>query len=105
MEAITQPKHLGSKRWRSICLASSSCPGRFLIILPVFDSFDSLKSSIITVIPVYNGEKFIRATLESVAAQTVKPDRLIVLDNCSTDGTAKIVQEFNRSEERRVGKE
>jgi glycosyltransferase involved in cell wall biosynthesis len=53
-----------------------------------------VKSNIITVVPVYNGEKFIRATLESVAAQTMKPDRLIVLDNCSTDGTAKIVQEF-----------
>jgi len=53
-----------------------------------------MKSKIITVIPVYNGEKFIRQTLESVAAQTVRPDRLIVLDNCSTDGTARIVQEF-----------
>lgn len=52
------------------------------------------KTRIITVIPVYNGEKFIRQTLESVATQTVKPDRVIVLDNCSTDGTAKIVQEF-----------
>ncbi len=53
-----------------------------------------MKPSIITVIPVYNGEKFIRQTLESVAGQTMKPDRLIVLDNCSTDGTAKIVHEF-----------
>ena len=53
-----------------------------------------MKANIITVIPVYNGEKFIRQTLESVAEQTIKPDRLIVLDNCSTDGTAKIVQEF-----------
>jgi glycosyltransferase involved in cell wall biosynthesis len=53
-----------------------------------------MKSKIITVIPVYNGEKFIRATLESVARQTTRPDRLIVLDNCSTDGTARVVKEF-----------
>lgn len=53
-----------------------------------------MQSNIITVIPVYNGERFIQKTLESVAAQTVKPDRLIVLDNCSTDSTPKIVQEF-----------
>src|SRR6266852_3074491 len=53
-----------------------------------------MKSNIITVIPVYNGEKFIRQTLESVARQTVPPDRLIVLDNCSTDGTERIVKEF-----------
>jgi len=53
-----------------------------------------MQSDIITVIPVYNGERFIRQTLESVAAQTRPPDRLIVLDNCSTDSTPKIVQEF-----------
>ena len=53
-----------------------------------------MQSNIITVIPVYNGERFIQKTLESVAAQTVKPDRLIILDNCSTDSSPKIVQEF-----------
>ncbi len=53
-----------------------------------------MKFNIITVIPVYNGEKFIRQTLDSVAKQTVRPDRLIVLDNCSTDGTEKIVRNF-----------
>src|SRR5882724_6440043 len=53
-----------------------------------------MKANIITIIPVFNGEKFIRATLQSVAGQTVRPDRLIVLDNCSTDGTEKIVREF-----------
>ncbi len=50
--------------------------------------------NIITVIPVYNGEKFIRQTLESVARQTLRPDRVIVLDNCSTDATEKIVRGF-----------
>jgi glycosyltransferase involved in cell wall biosynthesis len=53
-----------------------------------------MKSNIITVIPVYNGEKFIGATLESVARQTLKPDRVIVQDNCSTDNTEKIVKDF-----------
>src|SRR5258708_6597443 len=53
-----------------------------------------MKSNLITVIPVYNGEKFIGATLESVAKQTLKPDRVIVQDNCSTDNTEKIVRDF-----------
>ena len=53
-----------------------------------------MQSNIITVIPVYNGERFIGKTLESVARQTIRPDRVIVLDNCSTDKTAQIVQEF-----------
>ncbi len=53
-----------------------------------------MQSNLITVIPVYNGERFLLRTLHSVAAQTVRPDRLVVLDNCSTDGTEKIVREF-----------
>jgi glycosyltransferase involved in cell wall biosynthesis len=52
------------------------------------------QSNIITVVPVYNGEKFIGETLQSVADQTLRPDRLIVLDNCSTDKTEQIVKEF-----------
>jgi glycosyltransferase involved in cell wall biosynthesis len=53
-----------------------------------------MQANIITVIPVFNGEKFIRQTLESVAKQTLRPDRVIVLDNCSTDGTERIVKGF-----------
>ncbi len=51
-------------------------------------------SRLVTVIPVYNGEQFLRATLESVAAQTRRPDRVIIQDNCSTDGTADIARDF-----------
>ena len=39
-----------------------------------------MKSKIISIIPVYNGAEFIGRTLASVAAQTLKPDRVIVLD-------------------------
>jgi glycosyltransferase involved in cell wall biosynthesis len=53
-----------------------------------------MPSNIITVIPVYNGEKFIGATLQSVANQTLRPDRVIVIDNCSTDNTEQVVKEF-----------
>src|SRR6266700_4325541 len=53
-----------------------------------------MKSNLITVVPVYNGEKFIGQTLQSVANQAVRPDRLIVIDNCSTDDTERIVREF-----------
>lgn len=49
---------------------------------------------IITVIPVYNGERFLLQTLECIAAQTRRPDRLIILDNCSTDRTPEIVRNF-----------
>ena len=51
-------------------------------------------SRIISVIPVYNGERFLTATLDSLAAQTLKPDRVIVLDDASTDDTAQLVEAY-----------
>ena len=53
-----------------------------------------MKSKIITTIPVFNGETFIERTLESVARQTLRPDRVVVLDNCSTDRTEEMVRNF-----------
>src|SRR5436190_24050352 len=54
----------------------------------------TVQTKLITIVPVYNGEKFIRQTLDSLANQTLRPERVIVLDNCSTDGTERIVREF-----------
>jgi glycosyltransferase involved in cell wall biosynthesis len=53
-----------------------------------------MKSRLLTVIPVYNGEPFIAQTLDSIARQTLRPDRVVVLDNCSTDRTPEIVKSF-----------
>lgn len=53
-----------------------------------------MKSKLITAIPVYNGAGLIERALQSIAAQTLRPDRVIVLDNCSTDKTEEIVKEF-----------
>jgi glycosyltransferase involved in cell wall biosynthesis len=53
-----------------------------------------LSAKIITTIPVYNGEKFIVQTLESIARQILRPDRVVVLDNCSTDRTGELVKSF-----------
>ena len=53
------------------------------------------KMQIITVIPVYNGERFILETLDSLASQTLKPDRVIVIDDASTDNTAKLWSRMN----------
>jgi glycosyltransferase involved in cell wall biosynthesis len=53
-----------------------------------------VKAKIITTIPVFNGEDFIGQTLESIARQTLRPDRVVVLDNCSTDHTEERVRNF-----------
>jgi glycosyltransferase involved in cell wall biosynthesis len=46
------------------------------------------------VIPVYNEADSIGACLQAISRQTVRPHEVIVVDNNSTDGTAKIAQSF-----------
>jgi len=46
------------------------------------------------VIPTFNRERLVLETLESVAAQTRPPDRVVVVDDCSVDGTVDRVQEW-----------
>ncbi|MGA2868885.1 MAG: glycosyltransferase family 2 protein [Verrucomicrobiota bacterium] len=53
-----------------------------------------MKAKIITAIPVYNNEKFVVQTLESIARQTLRPDRVVVLDDGSTDQTEALVKNF-----------
>jgi glycosyltransferase involved in cell wall biosynthesis len=43
----------------------------------------------------YNGERFVREQLESLAAQTVLPHELIICDDRSTDRTTYIIEEFS----------
>jgi len=45
-------------------------------------------------LPVYNGECFLDATLESLLAQTFDDFELIISDNASTDRTGEIAQRF-----------
>src|SRR6185369_15637274 len=53
-----------------------------------------MQETITTTIPVRNGQEFTLETLQSLAAQTRRPDRVVVLDNCSTDQTPQIVSDF-----------
>jgi glycosyltransferase involved in cell wall biosynthesis len=46
------------------------------------------------VIPVYNGERFIRATLDSVFAQTYQNYEVICVDDGSKDGSAAILKSY-----------
>lgn len=48
------------------------------------------------IIPVYNEEKFISALLDSVLIQTLKPKKVIVVNDNSTDNTAEIITEFEK---------
>lgn len=50
--------------------------------------------SISLILPVLNAERFLRDALESVAAQTLAPQEIIVMDGCSTDATPDIARAF-----------
>src|SRR5438876_1037764 len=46
------------------------------------------------VVPAYNEEDYIAECLQSLVNQVEKPEQIIVVDNNSTDKTAKIVKQF-----------
>ena len=49
------------------------------------------------VIPVYNREKIVSATLNCVAAQTYRPLNLILVDNNSTDASLQVLRDFKEA--------
>lgn len=56
------------------------------------------KVSIIT--PSFNSEKYITKTIESVQKQTYQNWEMIIVDDCSTDRTCDIVEEFAKFDSR-----
>lgn len=57
-----------------------------------------MKVSIIT--PVYNSEKFIKDTISSVLNQTYTNWEMILVDDCSTDNSAQIINEYVKKDSR-----
>ncbi len=55
-----------------------------------------MKPTLAVVIPVFNRASLVCRTLQSVAAQTVLPEHLIVVDNNSTDESFSTVREWMR---------
>jgi len=46
------------------------------------------------IVPVYNGERYLRQALDSILTQTYRPLEIIVADDGSTDGTAAVVTRY-----------
>jgi teichuronic acid biosynthesis glycosyltransferase TuaG len=56
------------------------------------------KVSIVT--PLYNSEKYIADTINSVIAQTFLDWEMLIIDDCSTDNSKNIVDQFTASDKR-----
>lgn len=54
--------------------------------------------SIIT--PVYNAQRFLSDTIESIKNQTYKNWELLLIDDCSKDDSANIIKEFQKYDKR-----
>jgi len=51
-------------------------------------------------VPVYNGERFIRQSVESLLAQTYGDFELVITDNASKDGTEEVCRELVKKDKR-----
>jgi glycosyltransferase involved in cell wall biosynthesis len=52
------------------------------------------------VLPTYNGSKYIRKSIESCLQQTFTNFELIIVNDCSTDQTLSIIQEYAAKDDR-----
>ena len=52
-------------------------------------------AKISVVMPLYNAEKFLELSVQSVLQQTFKDFELILVDDCSTDGTLAVAENFD----------
>ena len=52
------------------------------------------KRTVSVVMYTYNGEKYLREQMDSILAQTYPIHEVIVCDDCSTDSTMNILQEY-----------
>jgi glycosyltransferase involved in cell wall biosynthesis len=54
------------------------------------------KLPVSTIIPSYNHEKYIGEAIESVLEQSKPPSEIIVVDDCSTDKSRKVLQKYSK---------
>ena len=55
---------------------------------------NNVTPAVSAIIPLYNAEKYIEQCLESILNQTFQDFEVIVVDDCSTDSSVKVVEKF-----------
>ena len=59
-----------------------------------------MKEKIDILMATYNGEKYVKEQIDSILNQTYKNIKLIISDDCSTDHTRQILEEYEKKDQR-----
>jgi glycosyltransferase involved in cell wall biosynthesis len=70
------------------------------VLTPKDVTEQAAKARVAVGLPVYNGERFLAAAIDSVLAQTFQDFEIIISDNASTDSTRKICLEYAAADPR-----
>ena len=54
------------------------------------------------IMPVYNSENYLREAIDSILNQTFRDFELVIVDDCSTDSSAAIIEEYKKIDSRVV---
>ena len=58
------------------------------------------KEKVSIIVPMYNAEKFIGKTIESVLSQTYENWEMLIMNDVSTDNSLAVVNEFAKKDDR-----
>lgn len=59
-----------------------------------------MKELVSVIMPVYNAETFLSQSIQSVIDQTYQNWELLIVDDCSSDNSASLIQQFAESDKR-----
>jgi glycosyltransferase involved in cell wall biosynthesis len=91
LEATRRALESGSTRWAET-IESTPDPAYVAVSRP----------KVSVCVPTYNGAKFLSETIQSVLAQTFDDFELLIVDDCSEDGTTDLAASFTDPRVRRV---
>ena len=61
---------------------------------------ETLDTLVSIITPVYKCEKYLAATLDSVLAQTYENWEILLVDDCSPDGSVEIIEQYRSRDAR-----
>ena len=90
---------LFSRFWKIVILCFNVFEKSWYFVLTILENRGTLKLPLLQTLSIalctYNGSKFLREQLQSLANQTLQPFEVVIADDCSTDETLSIIHEFD----------